>query len=155
MEENPLAKQVADELKGLLTASVKCIKDGDHQTAFNYLNQALSVTELIEYHDGSAMILHNLANLYAAVGDNIEALKTAALADEKARTADPNNLEYKKLIHNLFLIVQKEGLQFVKDREHEKALLCFETALPFAPESKKDALHKQIGLLRRIIDERE
>jgi len=150
MEEGSLAKQVADELKGLITASVNSIRDGNFQHAYDYLNHALSMTELIEYHAGSAMTLYNLANLHAITGDNITALQTASLALEKARLGQAEDTSYQKLARTLFLALQKEGVDHVKNKDYAQALNCFETCLPYAPEEKKASLEKQIALLRRI-----
>ena len=150
MEENALAKQVADDLKGIIAASVNCIREGNFLTAHEYLNQALSLTELIEYHAGSAMVLHNLANLYAIKGDNIEALKTAALALEKAQISPLDEPPYQKLMHSLYLIVQKEGVDHIKNKNYPQALHSFEASLPYAPQEKRTWLEKQIAILRRM-----
>ena len=147
MEENILAQQVANDLKGIITASVNCIQEGNYLSAHEYLNQALSLTELIEYHAGSAMVLYNLANLYALKGDNIEALKTAALALEKAQISPLEEPPYHKLMHTLYLTVQKEGVGYVKSKNYPQALNFFEASLPYAPQEKKDWLKEQIALL--------
>jgi tetratricopeptide (TPR) repeat protein len=154
MEENPLAKQVAEELKGLITASVKSIRDGEYQHAGEYLRQALSVTELIGYHAGSAMVYYNLANLYAVQGENMDALRAAALAHERAQASHIDESAYQKLVQTFFLAVQKEGVDCIKGKDHIRALSCFETALPHAPEGRKPLLEQQIVLLRRVLDER-
>ena|GEM_PF-2851777 len=150
MEESALAKQVADDLKGIITASVNCIREGNYLTAHEYLNQALSLTELIDYHVGSAMVLHNLANLYALTGDSIEALKTAALALEKAQISSAEVQPYQKLVRFFYLTVQKEGVDYVKSKDYPQALNSFEASLPYAPQEKKTWLEKQIALLRRM-----
>jgi hypothetical protein len=155
LEEASLAKQVADEIKGLITASVNSIRDQNYQNAHHYLNQALYLTELIEYHAGTTMVLYNLANLHAVTGDNINALQTAALALEKARISHVDEADCQKLVRTLFLTVQKEGVDFVKNKDYPRALSCFEAGLPYAQEEKKASLEKQIALIRRIIDERQ
>ncbi|MCL1976170.1 MAG: hypothetical protein FWG61_08430 [Firmicutes bacterium] len=150
MEESALAKQVADDLKNIIAASINCIREGNYQLSHEYLNQALSLTELIDYHAGSAMVLHNLANLYTLKGDNIEAMKTAALALKKAQAASIAVLPYQQLLHSLYLAVQKEGVEYVKSKNYVQALNSFEQSLPYAPQEKRTWLEKQITLLRRV-----
>lgn len=154
MEENPLARQVADELKMLITASVESIKEENYGEARVYLDQAFALTELLEYHDGSVMVLHNLANLHALTGDNIAALSTAAIAIEKAKLTGGDCADCERLLRGLFIAVQREGVGHVRDREYARALACFEAAFPFAPEDGKNALERQIALLRRAADGR-
>ena len=154
MEHNPLAKQVADDLKGLITASVKSIKDNDYQSAQAYLNQALSISELVGYHAGSAMALHNLANLYAISGENIAALEAAALALEKARLSGGDVPAYQKLVKKLLLMVQKEGVDCVKNKDYARALSCFEASLPHVAEDKKSPVEQQIVILKRLLNDR-
>jgi len=154
MEENTLARQVADELKGFITASVNSIKESDFQSAEAYLNQALSISELVEYHAGSAMVLYNLANLYAIKGESIAALEAAALALEKMQLSRGDVSAYQKLVRSLLLLVQKEGIDCVKNKDYSRALSCFEAGLPHVPEEKRDSAEQQIALLRRILNER-
>ena len=150
-----LARQVADELKRLIGASVNSIREGKHQDAFDHLNQALSITELIEYHAGSAMALYNLANLYVVTGENISALETAAIALEKAKISLQDVQSYQKLLLTLLLAVQKDGASCAKNRDYSRALACFEAALPHVAEEKKASLERQITLLRRVLNERQ
>ena len=155
MEDVPLAKQVADELKGCITASVTCVQEGDYQSAHIYLNQALSVCELLEYNAGSAIALHNLANLYAITGESVAALETAALALEKAQLSQVDVLAYQTLVHKLFLVVQKEGIDCVKNKEYARALACFEVGMPHMPKESKALAERQINLLRGLLNDRQ
>ena len=154
MEESPLAKQVADELKGLITASVNSIRDGKYQDAHQYLSHALSLTEMIEYHAGTAMVLYNFANLQAISGEKPAALETAALALEKAQLFRSDIPSCQKLVRQLFLEVQKNGADCIRNKDYRGALSCFETALKHAPEEKRALLERQITLLRGVLDGR-
>jgi len=154
MEGNPLAKQVADELKGLITASVNSVKNGEYQDAHRYLSHALSLTELLEYNAGSAMVLYNLANLHVICGEKLAALEAAACALEKAQLSGSDIPSHQKLVQQLLVEVQKDGADCVKKKDYRGALSCFEAALAYAPEEKKAILTRQIVLLRRVLDGR-
>ena len=154
MDNIPLAKQVADELKAYITASVNCVKESDYQSAQIYLNQALSISELLEYHAGAAVALHNLANLYAVTGKSVAALETATLALEKAQLSQGDVSAYQTLVHKLFLLVQKEGIDCVKNKEYSQALVCFEAGRPHMPEEKKQSAERQIALLKGLLNDR-
>jgi len=154
MEENTLARQVAEDLKRFLTASALSVREGNFDAAREYINQALLVSELIEYHAGSAMALYNLANLQIAAGDIIAALETASRALVKARQADVDVPGYEKLVHAIFLAAQKEGVKFARNKNYKQALVCFEAAAVCAPEDKKTSLEQRIILLKKVLDER-
>jgi len=154
VEESPLARQVADELKGHITASVNSIRDGKYQDAYKHLSQALSLTELLEYNAGSAMVLYNLANLHAISGEKVAALETATCALKKAQISHSDIPSHQKLVQQLLLEVQKDGADCVKNKDYRGALSCFEVALTYAPEEKKALLERQIVLLRRVLNGR-
>ncbi|MCL1816572.1 MAG: hypothetical protein FWG43_03095, partial [Clostridiales bacterium] len=111
---------------------------------------ALSLTELIEYHGGAAMVLHNMANLYALQGENIAALQSAAFALEKAQISSTDEASYQKLVYGLFLTVQQEGVGYIRSKNYPQALCCLKASLPYAPQEKRAGLEKQISMLEQL-----
>ena len=159
MDTNPLADQVADALKGLINASVNSIKEGNLANARAFLDQALSITEMMGYHAGTAMVLHNYANLHIVAGDKAAAMEAASLALEKARLTDGQSTAadiapYEKLAQNISLTLQLDGAACVKNRDYRGALACFEAALPHAAAERKDMLVRQISLIKKVLDGR-
>lgn len=146
-------QEIAMEIKGLHNGAMQRLASGLHDEAEELYLKCLQLTELISYHEGSAMTLFGLANL-ACLTDNLPlAIARAHEARSKFLQADMEPTECDRLLATLATAARKRGVELERKRRFADAIVLFEAALPHSDGKVAAALRHETALLKRIIHE--
>jgi tetratricopeptide (TPR) repeat protein len=150
VEAPTLAKQISDEIKAFMNLGLKHTQGGRYREAEKCFRQALAIVDLIEFQEGRAMVLYNWSNMYYVAGQYTDALQTVSEALQAASKAGMDETAYRRMIHVVSLMVQKEALICLKEKRTFEALARYEVCVACGPEEKRDEMRRQMALIGQL-----
>ena len=146
--------EIANEIKTLHNRAVEGIRRSNFDEAEQLYRKCLQITNLISYHEGSAITLFSMAKLAFLNGDLILAISRAEEARDYFLKAGVKQEECKLLLFKLSAKAKKRGVALERSRNFQEAIAHFDAAIPHADEDSCQAMRHEVGLLRRILEKR-
>lgn len=146
--------EISHEIKALHNGALAKIRNGELSEAAEHYRKCLQITELISYHEGSAMTLFSMANLELLAQNVPQAICTAVMARECFSTASLPTGDCDELLVKLAAAAKKKGIELERSRRFADAIAHFEAAIPHADEASSRAMQHETALLKRIMNER-
>ena len=145
--------EIANEIKGLHNGALERIRQRQFDAALELYRRCLQITDLLSYHEGSAMTLYSMANLATLAEDYPQAIVRAEQALEHFCRANLSGEACTALLTVLATAARKKGVQLERSRRFGEAIDHFEAAIPHADQANSSAMRHEAALLRRILDE--
>lgn len=146
--------EISHEIKGLHNGALAKIREGELGEAAELYRKCLQITELISYHEGSAMTLFSMANLELMNRNIPQAISTAAQARERFLSANQSTDDCDTLLARLAAAARNKGIELERARCFSAAITHFESAIPYADDKSSREMQHEAALLRRIMHER-
>lgn len=146
--------EISHEIKALHNGALEKIRSGELEEAADYYRKCLQITELISYHEGSAMTLFSMANLELLSRKFPKAIEKAEMARDRFLKATLATDECDALLSRLAVAAKTRGVELERSRRFAEAIDHFEAAIPHADEASSKAMQHEAALLRRIMHER-
>lgn len=143
-------KEIANEIKRLNHEAVMQIGQGNLENAEILCKRALEITESLLYYDGMAIALYNLANLEAVRGDLPGAISYAGLCRMMHEKAGSDPAQCDEVLAKLAKAAMRKGMEFEKNGEWRQALDHYQAAAPFSEEKYRQAMLKEIEIIRKV-----
>jgi len=144
-------EEVARQLKSLHNASYELIREGRFDEAGRLLISAGEISGLTGYREGMGMSCMSLSNLEAVKGDCIKAIEYAkASVDYLDKGSGRDRAE--ELLGRLSVAAVKLGMEKERRGCFDEALCLYSAALPRLEGKRREAVEREISLLKGVQD---
>lgn len=142
-------EEVARQLKSLHNASYELIKEGRYDEAGKLLISAGEISSMTGYRDGMGMSCMSLSNLEAVKGDCIRAMEYARASVEYLNEGT-DRTKAEELLGRLSVACVKLGMEKERKGCFDEALSLYIAALPNLEGKRREAVEREICLLRGV-----
>ncbi len=144
-------EEVARQLKSLHNASYELIREGRYDEAGRLLISAGEISGMTGYRDGMGMSCMSLSNLEAVKGDCIRAIEYARASVEYLNEGT-DRTRAEELLGRLSVAAVKLGMEKERKGCFDEALGLYFAALPNLEGKRREAVEREIGLLKGVQD---
>jgi tetratricopeptide (TPR) repeat protein len=152
MIDNNVFKEIANEIKALHNSALEYIKKYDYDNAIYLYQKSQIISEKMNYFEGVAMSLFNIANVLILANDAFQAIEYAARSKKLFNKSGADTAHCDNLLSSLAGTLKAIGINHEKKGEFKEAIRCYTAALPYADRESKIAMKHEIELLRGYTD---